>query len=492
MIQLANPHRPRRMLTRLIATTFALSLPLASYAQTSQPASADATLAAKLETLQRRIEALEAAKKQVADQSNQTGAERDQLARKVTILTDEVARLRESLVVPESDVLKSKFGMGPAASKIYGAKTGISLGGYGEFFFDAKVADKVAGKDYNFGDLFRYIQYVGYKFTDRLLFNAEVEFEHATTGDENYAGKSGEVAVEFAYLEYLFNRQINLRGGLLLMPIGFVNEIHEPPFFHGNLRPQVETVIIPSTWRELGVGLHGELADGLNYKLYLVNGLNAEKFSPSGWRDGRQHGGRAITESVAGVLRLDYAYRDNLQIGASIFYGGADHSLIKNPDSPTEDLSVNTLLIEGHLQLRYKGIEFRSLGAYAHLSNARKLTSALFPDSSDPSKPETSLLASRMYGFYVEAAYDIWPLLCNKPLYLAPYIRFENYDSQAKVPTTLAGRSADTARDVTVFEAGLTFKPHRQVVLKFNYRRNSNQKGSQLADSLYWGAGFVY
>jgi len=121
------------------------------------------------------------------------------------------------------------------------------------------------------------VLYAGYKFSDRILFNSEIEFEHASSGEG--AELKGEVGVEFAALDFFIDPMANIRTGLVLMPMGFINQIHEPPFFFGNHRPEVEQRIIPSTWREMGVGLFGQITPSLTYTTYLVNGLNAEGFN---------------------------------------------------------------------------------------------------------------------------------------------------------------------------------------------------------------------
>jgi len=404
------------------------------------------------------------------------------LARKVEILTEEVQKLREQLVIPEKEVYRSVYGLGPAASRVYLLKQGLSVGGYGEFYLERKVKDKQAGQ-FNTGDMLRYVQYLGYKFTDKLLVNAEIEFEHATTG-ENWADRTGEVSLEFAYLDWLAHPALNVRLGLLLVPVGFINEIHEPPFFHGVLRPAVEQVIIPTTWRELGIGIFGEPLPGLSYKLYTVAGLNAQRFGPNGWRDGRQSGNQILSEDLGVVLRVDYRWGDLFNVGGSLFWGGADQNRILNVDA-------STWLGEGHLQVRYRGIEFRGLFAYGALSGARDLTLALFPDSTDPARPERRLVASGVFGGYVEAAYDFWPLLSRKNLYLAPYIRYERYNTQYRTPE-IAGRTLDGALDVSLVETGFTFKPHPQVVVKLNYRDSFNAADRATPDGLFVGAGFIY
>jgi hypothetical protein len=399
----------------------------------------------------------------------------------VEILTDEVQKLRERLVLPEKEDYKSVFGLGPAASKVYALQSGLSVGGYGELYLERKVKDKVEGRDHNTGDLLRYVQYLGYKFSDKLVMNAEIEIEHAKAGEES----TGEVALEFAYLDYLAHPAVNLRFGLLLVPMGFINEIHEPPFFHGVLRPSVERVIIPTTWRELGLGIFGEPLPGLSYKLYAVAGLNAKSFGPQGWRAGRQEGSEILSENFGVAARVDYKHGDLVHLGGSVFYGRAD----QNQFQPGID--VRTFLAEGHLQVRYRGLEFRALGAYGTLAQARELTLALLPDAAAGAAPEERLVASAIYGWYLELAYDFWPLLSRKNLYFAPYFRYERYNTQHRTPG-VGGRAPDETLDASVLEGGITFKPHPQVVVKLTYRDSYNEAGSKVADSLLLGAGFIY
>jgi hypothetical protein len=405
------------------------------------------------------------------------------LSAKVDVLTEEVQRLKEKLVLPDKEEFKGQWGLGPAASRIYRTRRGLAVGGYGEFHLELKARDKRDGKDFDTGDMLRYVQYVGYKFTDKLLINVELEFEHGTTSG-NWAGRGGSVSVEFASLEYLAHRMFNVRAGVLLVPMGFINELHEPAFFHGNLRPAVETRIIPTTWRELGVGVFGELFPGFTYKLYGLTGFDGLRFGEGGWRGGRQKGGRPIAEDFAVVGALTYDWRSILLVGASFYYGGADQSRVAN------DASSNTLMLEARAQLRWRGIEFRALGVYTSLSGAEALTQTVYPDSGDPAAPETRVIGSRMFGWYVEGAYDVLGALLDTRFYLAPYVRVEQYDTQAKVPT-IAGRAADPGSKKRVIEAGLTFKPHAQVVVKAGYR-DVDSEGTSPVDSFFVGAGFVY
>jgi hypothetical protein len=228
-----------------------------------------------------------------------------ELVRKVDVLTDEVATLRTQVAVPEETELKSAYGFGPAASKIYGVQRGLSIGGYGEALYLNFIGDE-ENTDLDRSDALRTVIYLGYKFTDRIVFNSEIEFEHATTSNVNNGAGSGSVSVEFAALDFFWRDELNARAGLLLVPMGFINEVHEPPFFYGVQRPETETRILPTTWRENGVGIFGTLGETVEYRSYLLSGFNAQNFTDAGIRSGRQQGNRSLSEDFGWVTRVDW------------------------------------------------------------------------------------------------------------------------------------------------------------------------------------------
>ena len=229
------------------------------------------------------------------------GADADDLETRLEVLTEELRQLKESLSLPETDEqLEARHGLAPAASRVYG-RSGLSIGGYGELYYEAPTGDEDAPRT---GDFLRFVTYFGYKFSDRIVMNTEIEFEHGNT-EENFEGEHGEVALEQGYLDFLVNEGVNVRAGEILVPMGFVNRIHEPPFFRGVARPEVERRLLPTTWRELGAGIHGEPTPGLRYEAYVVNGLDAMGFGSSGIRGGRQSANQVLWEDSGGVLSLD-------------------------------------------------------------------------------------------------------------------------------------------------------------------------------------------
>ncbi len=390
------------------------------------------------------------------------------LERKTDVLSKEVEKLRTELVIPEEPKYKSAYGLGPAASKVYQVGKGLSIGGYGEANYQSIVGNEKGKKDN--ADFERLVLYAGYKFTDSILFNSEIEFEHGSTDD------GGTVSVEFAALDFFIDPMANIRAGMVLLPMGFLNTIHEPPFYFGNNRPEVERQIIPSTWREIGVGLFGEILPNLTYTAYVVNGLNAADFTSDGIRSGRQKGSQAKAEDLAFVGRVDYAPEalPGLSVGGSAYAGNSG----QNQDFGGQQVDAFTQLYEAHVQWKYRGLEFRTLGSWGHIDDADVLSAA---------KGQT--IGSSNYGWYTEVGYDVLPLLVKDTTqYLAPFFRYEQFDTIAGTPT---GFDDDETKDRQIYQFGLNYKPIPNVVIKADYRNFTAKKGN-LPDDFNLGLGFIF
>jgi opacity protein-like surface antigen len=394
--------------------------------------------------------------------------------RKVDVLAEELAKLKDEIIVPETAEMTSEHGLGPAASKVYRIDRGLSIGGYGEGHFSETVSDTRGSNDT--ADALRLVLYTGYKFSDRILFNSEIEFEHATTSSTVTSG-DGSVSVELAYLDFLLHQMANVRTGLVLVPMGFINEIHEPVFFHGNDRPEVERRIIPSTWRELGAGVFGSLHEDLEYRAYLTTSLNAKGFSSSGIRGGRQSGNRASGESLAMTGRVDYTPSavPGLLIGGSAFVGETG----QNQNFAGSEVDALLTLWDLHAQYRWRGLELRALAVFGTIGNADTL-------SLDVGSP----VGDRQDGHYYEVAYDVMPHVfpAADTQYLAPFFRYENFDTNASVPS---GFTRDRTKDTELYTVGLTYKPIPQVALKLDYRNFELARG-EATDRVTIGAGFVF
>ena len=402
-----------------------------------------------------------------------TDAERiEQVEAKVDALTDEVGRLESIFAVPEELEFDSFSGLGPAASKVYKRESGLSIGGYGEVLLRTFHGQGDNNKN-DVTDALRAVLYVGYKFNDKWVFNSELEFEHAGTGG------GGSVSTEFLTIDYLHRDELNFRAGVLLIPMGFVNEIHEPNFFYGAQRPEVERRIMPSTWRENGAGIFGTVADRVHYRLYAVNGLDGAGFDEDGLRGGRQKASRALSDDFAFVGRVDVDVADGLLVGGSVYAGQSGQEQRADGGAFDGELlpDLMTTIYEIHAQYKGNGFSLRGLWSEAFIDEAGAHNRIL-----------GSGLASRMQGWYVEGGYDILPLFVDTKATLEPFFRFEQWDTQHKTPD---GVIRDNTQDVNLYVAGLHFRPIPQVVFKVDYR-HFDQRGGSRAHEAQALVGYVF
>jgi hypothetical protein len=466
-------------------TMLSILLFVATISDANAQTSGDAGTNDRIKALEKKVEQLEAERK--ANSEDGTGAEESaQLAdmqEEIEILAEEMGRLESIFAVPEDTRLESFYGLGPAASKVYKKGDGLSIGGYGE----VRLRTFHNKDDDNQDDIFdalRAVLYVGYKFNDNWVVNSEFEFEHA--GD----GGGGSVSTEFLTVDYLWKEEVNARVGLVLLPMGFINEIHEPTFFFGAERPEVERLIIPTTWRENGAGIFGRIADRVSYRAYVVNGFKGEDFNSSGFRKGRQKGSRALANDFAFVARADVDIVPGLFVGGSVYTGqsGQDGDFTKSISDGGDGINRSlpnalTTIYELHAQYKGHGLSLRALWTEAFIDDAGRLSRALVkgPDES---------VANHMRGWYIEAAYDIMPLIQDDTrMSLEPYFRFESYDTQRDVSNL--GFRRDKSKDIDLITVGLQFKPIYQVVFKLDYRHFDPDQGHR-ADEVQALVGYVF
>lgn len=413
----------------------------------------------------------------------QDAAKLGELERKVDALTQEIEKIKlgESVETPAE---KSASGFSPAASKIYFTKPSkVSIGGYGEFTVTAPSKRKQNGDPSGLkkqADLRRAVLYVGYKFDDRFLFNSEIEFEHAGSGEGGEV--RGEIAVEQAYLDFKAHENLGLRAGLVLVPLGLVNEIHEPTAFHGVNRPSVEQWIIPSTWRENGAGVFGDVGP-VSYRSYVMAGLHGKNTADpktdgftalKGIRAGRTEGTNTSIEDLAWASRVDITPVQGVKAGAGLYLAQADQGDLTS--------SVPVTLWETHATAEYRGASFKALYAEARIGNADALNAAQgFTDAAKNS------VGSRFFGGYAEAAFDVLSVFKNnKGQSLSPFFRYERYDTQAKTPGAYSKNPANSRVEYTL---GATYKPIPQVAVKLDQQWKFNQARTGVNQ---WNLGLAY
>lgn len=404
------------------------------------------------------------------------------LKEQVEAITRELERLTlGEEVVARADTPMA--GLGPAASKVYRQHQGVSLGGYGEFVFDHFASSDQSGAASNTRsqfDALRAVVYVGYKFSDRILFNSEVEFEHGSTG------QGGEVSLEFAYLDVRLTRHIGARAGLLLLPMGWINEIHEPTTYLAPRRPETEQRILPTTWRENGVGVFGS-AGPVSYRAYFVTGFDAvgggsskaSGYSAAGLRGGRQKGAKAVAETWAGVGRLDVAPLPGVTAGVSAYFGNAGQGAA-DPLATDATIGAETFIGDVHAEYRAHGLWARALGALSTVQDVAAINAA-------KGLTDAESVGERLTGWYVEGGYNVLRhVRTTQELY--PFVRYEAINTQARVP---AGFAADPANDRTILAVGAAWKPIGQVVLKGDYQIRKNAASTGV-DQVTVTLGYVF
>ncbi len=435
----------------------------------------------RIEALEAKLVALQAELAQLKTEQQKKEAQQIANEQKTDVLAEAVDTIKSRLTIPEEMKLESRYGLSPGAAKVYGRDPGLSIGGYGELIFKAPTTDK-GPSDLIRDDMQRFVLYTGYKFNDWIVFNSEVEFEHATTsGTISSAG--GDVSVEMAYLDFFLSDYANIRAGEVLVPMGMVNEAHEPTFYYGVNRPEVDQRIIPSTWREIGAGLFAEPTDWMDYRVYAINGFNALGFRPSGFRDARQKANRAIAEDWAFVGRVDFQPIDDLTFGTSVYAGNSGQNQeVEGVDVP----STPTTIWEGHGQYTLGQFVTRAEIAASWVGDAKQLTELLREEGSIG---ENDVIANQMLGLYVEGAYDIMPwIIEDTEQNISPFVRFEWVNTQQHVP---AGFIPNGKYDDTIWTVGLDYKPIPQVVAKIDYRMYDPAAG-QSPNTFNMGLGFVF
>ncbi|HET9040013.1 MAG TPA: hypothetical protein VFN40_07580 [Gemmatimonadales bacterium] len=346
-----------------------------------------------------------------------------------------------------------------------------SIGGYGEVHYTNATGANTPGEV----NVSRFVVYLAHTFSERIAFRSELEVEDAKVeGGES----GGEVALEQLYLDYTLSPAATIRAGLVLPPIGILNETHEPPTFNGVERPAFDHDVIPATWRDIGVGVVGSIpgSAGLNYRVFLLNGLVANGFSAEeGIRGGRQEGKEASFANPSLTGRLEWA-RPGLRIGGSFWYGG---SAAQDPALGTGTFDNAVALVSADARYDVGPFMFRGVVANVSIADAEEINSAF-----------GGQVGSRIAGGYVEGAYNLLSAVSPASTQrLDAFIRHERYNTQAGVPAGVT-RDDALARRITTF--GLSYKPVYNVVFKGDYQLRRNRAGVGEDEQLALGVGYQF
>ena len=321
-------------------------------------------------------------------------------------------------------------------------------------------------------DVQRLVLLFGYKFNDKTQFVTEVEFEHVE-----------EVFIEQAFINYNVAPNVNLRGGLMLVPFGIINEFHEPTTFNGVERPAVDNVIVPTTWREIGFGVSGRFNElSLGYQAYVFNGFKSTSFDgnggvngalkgSNGLRSGRQKAIQSTIDSPTLSMKFDYYGIPGLRLGLSGYFGDTQ---AEDDVEAIDGANIGISMIG--LDARYAFQRFTARGQYVHgsLSGTEAYNNLTGKD-----------LGSALQGWYLEAAYNLLPQ--EKYQRLFAFARYEQYDTHAGTDGSLQQNDAYNRNDLTT---GLSYHLAPGVVLKGDYQfRDNAVSGGDVANRLNFGIG---
>lgn len=348
----------------------------------------------------------------------------------------------------------------------------VSMGMYAEIDYNQQFGDTVkhAGKL----DVHRLVLLFAYKFTNRATFVTEIEVEHVS-----------EIFIEQAFLNVKVNEMLNIKGGLLLIPMGIINEYHEPTIRNGVERPNVDVFIVPTTWREIGLGISGNFNSiSLAYQLYMVNGFlgyNGEGLfrGVDGYRKGRQKGAKSVISSPNVSAKIDYYGVLGLKLGLSAYFGKSQttaYNGIKPSDAylmGIADSSVVDISMIG-FDARYRYRSFTARGEVIYSTNG----------NSDAYNQFTGRdLGSALLGFYLEAAYDFWPMITkSKKHQLTAFARFEKYNTQQKMVNQSLYKDAYNRFDLVT---GLGFWISPGAVVKADYQMLLNKVPDSKAVNMF-------
>ncbi len=359
----------------------------------------------------------------------------------------------------------------------------LVLGGYGEVHYNQPLE----GATRNNGelDVHRIVMLFGYNFSDRTKFVTELEFEHVQ-----------EVYVEQAFLQYKLNDFINLRGGLMLVPMGIVNEYHEPTTFNGVERPLIDQYIAPTTWREIGFGATGNiLSASLKYQLYVMNGFNgydgtARLSGANGLRKGRQKGAEAYVSSPNFTGKVEYYGIRGLNVGLSGYWGKTQSRLYDGIDKDNDALiaaadssAVGVSMVGLDARYNLKGLQLRGQFYYTALSNSEQYNEFTADEAGTPND-----LGSSMVGYYAEVGYNVLRA-AETSRKLVPFVRYEVLNTHNSVASNI---SKNIQYEKTAITTGLTLELTKGAVAKADVQFLKSVGDKDYTKTLNLGFGVMF
>ena len=355
------------------------------------------------------------------------------------------------------------------------ANGGTNIVGYGEVGYS-----KFRQSGNATADLQRFVFGFNHRFDERLTLHSEAELEHAVVSKDD----EGEAEIEQAWVNYKMNDAVNFKGGLFLIPLGILNETHEPPTYYGVMRNQVETRIIPTTWRELGAGVHGIVGEGVRYDVGITTNFDSGKLDDptTGIRSAHQEGQLANARNLAVYGALNYR-RPGLWVGGGVFTGDTGQNGASNP--ALQGVAARFAMWDVHAQYRVADLDLHALYAAGTLGDADKITAATVAANLVDPNVIAFAAPKSMKGAYVQAAYHAYK---RGNFDVAPFIRYERVDiRQAEDPRNNLFQNPNNNERIKTL--GVNFWLHPQVVLKADIQRYATDKSQDRFDL---GLGFMF
>jgi len=368
-----------------------------------------------------------------------------------------------------------------SAEKMLRTNGNLKIGGYGEVHYNQPFSSEERSNGTL--DVHRFVMMLGYQFNDRLQFITELEFEHVS-----------EFYVEQAFLQYKLNKSINFRGGLILTPMGIVNEYHEPVLFNGVERPRLDNDLSPTTWREIGFGITGIiLPASVKYQLYVMNGFNgydgkAHIGGASGLRGGRQKGADSYISSPNFSGKIEYFGIRGLNLGLSGYFGNTQSTLYngidKNDDAAlakADSSVVGISMLGADARYSYKGLKLTGQLYHTRLSNTGAYNKFTTGNGGGN-------LGSSMFGYYIDLGYNVLRHVKTEKQ-LIPFVRYSNYDTHYTVSDNITDNPAYQKSIVTT---GLSFFLTPGAVVKADLQFIKNGASDKYAKTFNAGFGIMF
>ena len=346
----------------------------------------------------------------------------------------------------------------------------LSLGGYGESHFNF-----LEGKGNDYSDLHRFVLYLGYDFSDWIKLHSETEIEHAFVAEGN-----GEVSMEQLYVDLMLSKYAGIRVGRVLTPLGIINTRHEPTTFNGVERPSFAKYMIPTPWSAEGVGIFGNVNEGLSWEMYLNSGVDGVRFGGlDGIRGGRMKERPGLSDPAFSA-RVDYSFPSirslpagqDLRLGVSFWTGGLNNG--NKGSTPGVDADMKIYSVDAEYSIA--SLDFRGVAAYEKIDGAASLGNNT---------------ASDLFGYYLEAAWHVWPGSFRKGILKESdavlFARYDNFDTQFKRPEEAIKNPAGDREELTF---GISFFPVENLVFKMDYQMPEDGTGRNLENRFNLGVGW--